>query len=472
MNIFFFKTTLNRKLLKPLFKIGVLIFLMLIIFSFLSVFLGFVKADLQNDSKETNPTKERQALEQELKKLEEEIAKYEQDVSKTQQEKKTLENQISILKTTIKKLDLQIEQSNVAIQDLGLQIEDTEDSIEETALEIEELKEKLANILRSVYEEDQKPLIEILISEEKLSTFFDNLMALETLNLNGQKLLENIKSLKSYLEEQKASLSEEKEDVDKMLTIQILQRQENDDTKKEKAGLLEKTKGKESEYQKLLTEVQKKAQDIRSRIFELIGVPKAPTFGEAYEIAQYVSSITGVRPALLLAVLTQESNIGKNVGQCYLTDTKTGQGIRITNKQKETKTMSPTRDLPYFLEVCEELGRDPLSTPVSCPMQVGWGGAMGPAQFIPDTWANPKYGYGKKVTEITGKTADPWNIKDAFLAAGLYLRDLGAETNEFKAVMRYFSGSSWSKWEEFYGNSVLAIAKGYEEDITALKKGE
>ena len=90
---------------------------------------------------------------------------------------------------------------------------------------------------------------------------------------------------------------------------------------------------------------------------------------------------------------------------------------------------------------------------------------MGPAQFIPSTWANPQYNYGQKVAELTGKTADPWNIKDAFLAAGLYLKNLGAESNEFRAVMKYFSGSSWSKWEEFYGNSVLSIAKQYEEDI-------
>ena len=90
---------------------------------------------------------------------------------------------------------------------------------------------------------------------------------------------------------------------------------------------------------------------------------------------------------------------------------------------------------------------------------------MGPAQFIPDTWTK----YGEKVKEVTGKIADPWNIKDAFLGAGIYLKDLGVLNNEFKAVMRYFSGGSWSKWEEFYGNSVLNIAKQYEQDIKEIE---
>jgi len=35
--------------------------------------------------------------------------------------------------------------------------------------------------------------------------------------------------------------------------------------------------------------------------------------------------------------------------------------------------------------------------------------------------------------------------------------------------MRYFSGNSWSKWEEFYGNSVMSIARQYEEDIKQIE---
>jgi membrane-bound lytic murein transglycosylase B len=196
-------------------------------------------------------------------------------------------------------------------------------------------------------------------------------------------------------------------------------------------------------------------------------VPKAPTFGEALEIAKFVSKITGIRPAFLLAVMTQESNIGKNVGQCYLVNFSTGEGVRAGTNKKEPRTMNPKRDIPYFLSITQDLGRDPHNTPVSCPMSYGWGGAMGPAQFIPETWV--KSGYGQKVKEITGRQADPWNINDAFLAAGLYLKDLGGLQNEFKAAMRYFSGNSWSKYEEFYGRSVLSIASQYEEDIKAIE---
>jgi len=436
-----------------------------------SLLLGFVLPALRWVSYEVlaqTPQEERQALEEELRKLEEQLANIEGDISKTEKEKKTLQNEIYLLRRRVQSLNIQIQQSNTMIQDLGLQIDDTQGSIEYTSLKTEKSKERLSAILRKIYQEDKKSLIEIFLAEEDLSNFFKDLMALQTLNEKSHELLISIKKLKISLEDQKESLDEEKLDLERIVKIRILQRQESSQLKVEQESYLKLTEEQYQEQLKEKQETEKKASAIRARIFELIGVSKAPTFGEAYEIAKYVSSVTGVRPALVLAVLTQESNIGKNVGQCYLKNAQTGEGIRITNNKVEPRTMKPTRDVPYFLEICQKLGRDPFNTPVSCPMSIGWGGAMGPAQFIPDTWANPRYGYGAKVKEVTGKEADPWDIRDAFLASGLYLRDLGASTDEFKAVMRYFSGYRWSKWEEFYGRSVLAIAAQYEQDIKSL----
>jgi len=424
-------------------------------------------------------TEEREALEQELRELEEQIAALDENVQATEKEKKTLENQIYILRNKIKKLDLQIYQSNVMIEDLGLQIKDTEGSIEETSLKIKDSRSHLAKILQLIYEADQKSLIEILLSEEELSDFFDDLMALESLNSKSQELLENIENLKVHLEEEKESLDTEKQDLENLVVIQTLQRKESASTKKEKDWLLKLT---EEEYQKQLkekTDVEERAAQIRARIFELIGIPEAPTFGEALDVAKYVENITGVRPALLLAVMTQESNIGKNVGQCYLKNPSTGEGVVVFNGKKVKRVMKPMGlagrkgDVSDFLKITKELGRDPYNTPVSCPMSYGWGGAMGPAQFIPSTWIL----YRDKVKAITGKAADPWNIKDAFLAAALYLADYGATKQtydgEWRASMIYFSGTSKrTKYNGygFYGDSVMKITSQYEKDIEELEK--
>lgn len=434
--------------------------------------------ELNNIEKECaslSPSECRKLLEKCEQYYRDESDKIEQDITKTSQEKKTLESKISGLKKKITNLVYQINQSNLIIKDLGIQIQDTESSIEKTGLKIDDSKIKLANILRSIYEEDQKPIIEILFAEENISGFFDNLAALEILNTKSKDLLQNIKILKSNLEGQKQSLDQEKGDLEKMVQVQTIQKDQNSQTKKEQEYYLKLT---EQEYQKYLAEkqeVDQKAAEIRTRIFELIGVPKAPTFGEAYDIAKYVEIITGVRPAFLLAVLTQESNIGMNVGQCYLKNPDTGTGEVIRTSASISKVMKPARDVEPFLTITGELGRDPYNTAVSCPMSYGWGGAMGPAQFIPSTWMI----YRDELKQINGKPADPWDIKDSFLAAALYLADYGAakqtDDGEFNAALSYFAGSGWASsryskiYKRDYGYPVAAIADRYESDIAKIK---
>ena len=133
--------------------------------------------------------------------------------------------------------------------------------------------------------------------------------------------------------------------------------------------------------------------------------------------------------------------------------------------------MKPSRDHEPFLAITAELGMDPDITPVSCPMrdsrgnQIGWGGAMGPAQFIPSTWM----GYKDKVSAVTGKSANPWDIRDAFIAAAIKLKAGGAGTidGEWAAAMIYFSGSTNTRYR-FYGDSVVALANQYQNDINTL----
>jgi len=389
-----------------------------------------------------DPTEEKKQLEEELKKIEAELLKINEDITKTEKEKKTLQNQIYILRKKIEKLNLQIQQSNMMINDLGFQIDGTEKSINQTSLKIEDSRQKLADVLQAIYQEDQKSLIEILISERTLSGFFDNLMALETLNTKNRELLENIKNLKSSLEGQKQSLDEEKEDVERTVKVQLLQKQESGATKASQEYFLKLTEKQYQQYLKEKKDVEKQAAEIKAKLFRLIGVVEAPTFGEALAVAINVAAIVNIRPAFLLAIISQESAIGRNVGQCVLTDPVTGSGKKISTGSPVSKLMKPSRDVQPFLKITAALGKDPYNTPVSCPLSVGYGGAMGPAQFIPSTWNL----YYDKLQNVLERSGDPWAIIDSFTAAGLYLSDLGASAKtanrEASAASRYYGGSS------------------------------
>ncbi|MCX6760109.1 MAG: hypothetical protein NTW46_02085, partial [Candidatus Nealsonbacteria bacterium] len=213
--------------------------------------------------------------------------------------------------------------------------------------------------------------------------------------------------------------------------------------------------------------IQPTASEIENRKFELVGEPDALNFKTALDIARYVEGATGVRPAFLLAILQEELSLEK-FDLCYLTNFETGEGVRATSGDALPRVMNPKRDIPGFLTIAKELDRDPKKTLVTCPMSFGWGGAMGPADFIPSSWIK----YKEKSEKITGKPADPWNINDAFLAAGLHLADNGAKARtkegEWNAAMLYFSISINPEYS-FYGDSVLEIADIIQGDIDILE---
>ncbi len=195
------------------------------------------------------------------------------------------------------------------------------------------------------------------------------------------------------------------------------------------------------------------AAQIRSKLFNLRDAAAIP-FGKALEYANLAKTLTGVQPAFLLAVIQQESNYGTDQGSCYLTNTQTGEGVSSRSGKVFPNVMKPTRDVPPFIEITKSLGRDPMKTLVSCPIGgIGWGGAMGPAQFIASTWQGMK----SSIVKALGiPNPDPWSPRDAFIASALFLEDLGGSGTSYSAQIRaackyYGSGGSTCA----YGTSVM-----------------
>jgi membrane-bound lytic murein transglycosylase B len=234
----------------------------------------------------------------------------------------------------------------------------------------------------------------------------------------------------------------------------------------------------EAQYQQYLKEKQnleKIAAEIRSRIIQLtlpgLDVPK-----DRKELAALASwagqNAGGVRPALILGLIEVESSLGTNVGQCNCYGLPVCRHPELTYKQVMSQ-----KHWPAFEAIVTELGLNIKATPVSCYVNGGYvqmGGAMGPAQFMPNTWLN--LGYKQKVENITGqKPANPWLARDAFLAAALYLADWGAQdqsrSSEMGAVTAYLCGTSAMTTScrraggEWYTNLVMQKADQWQSWI-------
>ncbi len=413
-----------------------------------------------------NSQAERAQLQQQLQVIEQQIAEYAQQLAVTKTQKNTLTNKIKQLKTQQAALLLQIKATALKISVLEGQIGDTVGAIDQATTRLETLRGQLGQFVVRLEQQDDTPLWYRVATTATLSDVFSNVQSYVQVVGALQQLMQQVTATKAQLEVQHQVLSGQQDEAQNLLSIKTLQQQKVADTVKEQNTLLQETKGRESAYQSTLSNAKAQAAAIRSRIYQLLDVSTQITFGQAYQIASWVSDQTGVRPAFLLAILTQESSLGRNVGTCN----------RLGDPPEKhwQAIMKPDRDQQPFLQITRELGMDPDVTPVSCPMrnkdgsQLGWGGAMGPAQFIPSTWL----GYRGKVTAFTGKaTANPWDIRDAFVAAAIKLKNDGADgtpTGEWNAAMRYFSGSTNPAYR-FYGDNVAKLAEGYQADINQLK---
>jgi membrane-bound lytic murein transglycosylase B len=433
---------------------------------FISLFLSIAMLTASVPGVTVAEVQNKEQLEAELRSIEEQIKIFEKELSQTRSEKGSLASKISQLKSEQSQINLQIKSSDLLINNLENQISATRSSIEVTEEKTKKLQDEIANTILNIHEKDRASLVVAVAGDGGIAGFFAEVEQYEQLSKHLSQSLNQMKELKKDYEEKVVDYDSKQEEAEKLIAVKLLQQNGVVERITEQNTLLAQTKGKEEQYAEVLKVSKQRAGQIRSQIYETIGTNRQVTFGEAMDMAIYASSQTGVRAALLLAILTQESNLGKNVGTCNRAGDPPEKGWQVV--------MKPTRDQEPFLVITGELGLDPNTTPISCPMkdsrgnQVGWGGAMGPAQFIPSTWM----GYREKVSAITGKPANPWDIKDAFLASAIKLKAGGAtqegETGEWKAAMRYFSGSTNTRFR-FYGDNVLKLARKYQADVDAIQ---
>ena len=408
----------------------------------------------------------------ELSQIEAQLAELLKKQQAQQKQTGTLKGDVDYLTSQINALKAKVKSRSLVIAQLKVSITEKVSKIGSLSDKIAREHEALAQMLRNINDYDNENFAHVVLSDSTLSEFYGDLESYNSIKEAVKESIDEIKGIKAETEIQKQDL-EKKQDAELDARAELESAQKKvAQSEAEKKRLLQLSKQKESEYLAEANAKRARAAKIRSALFPLANPTQKIEFGTALSYAKEAEQKFGIDPAFLLAILTQESNLGANVGRCYLTHTEgplVGYGVSITTGATWPNLMKPTRDVAPFLAIVGRLGLDPLKTAVSCPIAdvAGYGGAMGPAQFIPSTWKLIE----NRLAGVLGHPANPWAPRDAFFASSIYLTDLGAIGSSYaaqiKAACKYYGtgGTSCS-----YGNSVMSFKAKIQADIDYLEQ--
>lgn len=425
----------------------------------------------------------RTRIENELQVWEQMITTQKQLVDGKKQERQSLERDLDILDAEVNKAQLGIKARALAIAELSDQISDKVVVIEVLNDRLAKQRASLGELIRQTQAVDDFSLVEIMLSNQNFSEFFTDVESFRSVKQSLNESLDALAEIKADTEDQKESLEEKQLSEAEMKQLQEQEKIQIEEKERKKESILHVTRGQEDAYVELLQEQQKTAAQLRAQLFDLSGGGGAIPFPEAVAYAQVASGKTGVSAALILAILEQESHYGSNIGQCTATEIIHGKAV-----------MHPTRDWPIYKAMADHLGFNVDRQAISCPWirsgeRIGWGGAMGPSQFIPSTWAiygglvniGGTWTYVQNqdaIRTLLGKSgpSSPFVNQDAFLATALLMRDNGAAgtyNSEWTAAIRYFAGwaGASNPINHPYGDNVMTRKARLESEIKILQGG-
>ncbi|MDD3711025.1 MAG: peptidoglycan DD-metalloendopeptidase family protein [Patescibacteria group bacterium] len=238
--------------------------------------LFFIKSDLVISQSGSEIDQEIELLNSQIqnqKKKLENIQKNQQEYSRLikikEQEKNTLQNQLEILDNRLKKSELEIEEVSLEISKNNLEVKKINIDIENKNIQIEKNKENISALIRVLYKQNQTSPLEIILLNNSLTDFVNQVTYLENTNKEISDGLAELKKNKEEMDEQKKILEEKEKKLDELK--KELENKQNilEGEIGNKEFILTETQESEQEYKKLLQLAKKENDQAMAEISSL-----------------------------------------------------------------------------------------------------------------------------------------------------------------------------------------------------------
>jgi peptidoglycan hydrolase CwlO-like protein len=355
----------------------------------------------------------------------------------TAEEAEAIAIAVEQLKAQLLKAEKELAKTQATITKVNVTKEKTSEDAKALEEDILTKRSELATLVRKLYEYEAEPIMRIFFNSQSLSDVLVIREEYKTLQERTVRVIEDMHAKGKELSEKKENLEQQAEDLTQLQVLLDAQADNIAEKKDTQKKFLAEKKQKQLEFESLIAEAKAAREEINKQIFTLQSGKVNVSLKTAVDMAKFAGKVTGVRPAIIIAVLKVESGVGANLGSGTFPD-----------------SMPYSKNREAFLRITAKLGIDPYKTPLS------HSGAMGPAQIMPTTWE----GMEPRIGQLMGKAlVNPYELSDAFVATGIFLADRGAQNpaKEAEALQRYVGGKYWES-QSWYSEKVMAVAKEYE----------
>jgi len=386
------------------------------------------------------------AKQDELSALDTKIKDLSQKQTTASSEAELAADQLAYISQQLQTAQLQYDQTLLSITVLNQDIADSENDIKTLEAATEQTRQLLRHSLRDLYQQEQTSLLDVVLGSTSLSALMTERRVYYEIQQRALQYVDELKERQQSVAKHLADLDLQQQQMQQLKELQAYQQSDLNEQQIAKDDFLRLKQQQQAQYAREIAETKQTRTEIEQQMFSLRGLGVDLALTDAFQAARFASALTNIRPALLLGIVKVETNVGETLGSGHFPD-----------------DMHPaSRDA--FLKLTAQLQLDPAKTPISRrPTNYqGWGGAMGPGQFMPDTWL----GIAPRLGQLIGKPMpDPFALPDALVAVGVMMADRGA-TNpamEAEAIGRYLAGPNW-QYHLWYSARVLAVAAEYEKE--------
>lgn len=207
-----------------------------------------------------------EAKKKRIAELEKAMAEYNDKISKTRLEAVSLKNQMALLDNHIAQVELDVETTQEKLDTVKLQIQGLGISITDKSKVIERQKAILAELLRSLQQEQDKSYVEIMAGYDKFSDFFNRIQYLNKIQQNLGLSAKNLRLAKEDLEEKHQQAEERQRAYNELQNELKDKKNDLEGQSQNKQNLLVQTQSSELKYKALVNSLKSQYQQTEGEI--------------------------------------------------------------------------------------------------------------------------------------------------------------------------------------------------------------